>query len=122
VVEWREERMVTERFIAACAGGDLDALMAVLDTDVTGDADLGPGYPAVPVLVGREAVGRRILGFLGPASGVTLVSQPMRNRPAVVAFKDRLPAAAVWFDIAGGVITKMHAVADPKRMVGYGRR
>jgi RNA polymerase sigma-70 factor (ECF subfamily) len=118
VVEWREERMVTERFIAACAGGNLDALMQVLDADVTGDADLGPGYPPVPVLRGRDAVGRRLLGFFGPASGMTLVSQPMHGRPAVVAFKDHRPAAAVFFDIDGGVITKLHAIADPARMSG----
>ena len=32
--------LVTERFIAACAGGDLDALLAVLDRDAVGHATL----------------------------------------------------------------------------------
>src|SRR5919197_2598110 len=32
-----EQRLVAERFIAACAGGDLEALMQLLDPDVIGE-------------------------------------------------------------------------------------
>ena len=116
VVELGEQRMVTEKFIAACAGGDLEALMSVLDAEVSGDADLGPDYPKLPPLTGREPVARRLLGFFGPSSGTTLVSQPVQGEPGVVAFRDHAVAAAVRFTIRDGVITKMHAVADPKRM------
>src|SRR5439155_26620965 len=35
------EREVAERFIAACARGDLEQLLAVLDPDVAGHAELG---------------------------------------------------------------------------------
>jgi RNA polymerase sigma-70 factor (ECF subfamily) len=116
VVEEADQRMVTERFIAACAGGDVDALMEVLDAEVTGDADLGPDYPTPPILSGRDLVARRLLGFFGPATGTTLVSQPVRGQPGVLAFRSGRLAGMVWFSIVDGMITRLHAVADPVRM------
>src|SRR5205085_1722652 len=42
-LENAEDRRVTEQFIAACSTGDLDALLGILDPDVSGEADLGGG-------------------------------------------------------------------------------
>ena len=39
-----EQHMVARKFIAACAGGNLDALLELLDPDVVGDVDLGIRY------------------------------------------------------------------------------
>src|SRR5436190_11262760 len=97
IVEQSEQRMVTERFIAACAVGDLDALMGVLADGVAGDVDLGPDYPAPPPLAGRERVARQLLGFFGPATGTTLVSEPVAGEPGVVAFRKHEVAAAMRF-------------------------
>ncbi len=46
-----EHRLVTEKFIAACAGGDLDGLLAVLAPDAWGDIDLGPAATRSPGVV-----------------------------------------------------------------------
>src|SRR5438128_61223 len=43
-----EHHEVAERFIAACAGGDVDALLRLLDPDLVGDVDLGPELPPRP--------------------------------------------------------------------------
>src|SRR5438067_5124362 len=40
VVESAEQRRVTDQFMAACATGDLDGLLAVLDPDIDGDGDV----------------------------------------------------------------------------------
>src|SRR3954471_13772198 len=37
-----EQHGIVERFIAACAGGNLHELLELLDADVGGDVDLGP--------------------------------------------------------------------------------
>src|SRR5262249_41932820 len=42
-----EHRLVTEKFIAACASGDLDGLLAVLAPDAWGDFEAGPDGPRV---------------------------------------------------------------------------
>jgi RNA polymerase sigma-70 factor, ECF subfamily len=60
-----EHRQVTEKFIAACARGDLDGLLQVLAPDVWGDFDGGPGRTA-PVTHGAGEVARRRSGRGGP--------------------------------------------------------
>src|SRR5438105_4260789 len=87
-VDSAEERDVMEQFIAACATGDLERLLAVLDPDVDGLADVG-GRTGAVTNVGRDAVARRALRFLGPDSGRTLLSLPegvvaVQNGAAVV--------------------------------------
>lgn len=54
-VEITRQRILTERFIAACAGGDITELMAVLDPDVVGVATL-EGHGPFLRLEGRSAV------------------------------------------------------------------
>jgi RNA polymerase sigma-70 factor (ECF subfamily) len=71
-VEAAEEREVAERFIAACAGGDIEGLLSVLDPDVVGHAEIGIA-PHVDV-EGRENVAPRVLALFGPQTSSTLVS------------------------------------------------
>ena len=62
-----EQQRVAQRFIAVCAGGDLDALVELLDPDVVGDVELGPGAPHAP-LHGRDVIAPNLLKFFGPKS------------------------------------------------------
>src|SRR5262252_6251899 len=83
-----EHRLVTEKFIAAATGGDLDGLLAVLAPDAWGDVDYGPetARPHV-VVIGAVRVARHLLHFWGP--GTTLVSHPVGTQPAVLGFTGR---------------------------------
>jgi hypothetical protein len=72
-----EQHHVAAGFIAACAGGDLGALMRLLDPDVVGEVDLGTAGPPRRPLHGNHVVSRGLLGYFGPQTGVTLVSQPV---------------------------------------------
>src|SRR5262249_61125856 len=76
-----EHRLVTEKFIAACANGDLNGLLEVLAPDAWGDVDYGPiaARPHV-VVAGAARVARNLLHFWGPAT--TLVSLPLGGHPA----------------------------------------
>jgi len=56
-------RIVAERFIAACAGGDIAELMTLLDPDIAGEATLVGHGPLVTV-TGRPEVAQRLLGLL----------------------------------------------------------
>ena len=67
-----EHQMVADRFIAACAGGDLSALMAVLDPDVVGEAVL-LGHGPILELSGRQRVATRILNLFGPGTDTVMV-------------------------------------------------
>jgi len=103
---------VTERFIAACADGDLAGLLAVLDPDVSGTLDVRGDV----VVRGSSNVARNLLRFWGGHG--TLVSQPVGGRPAVLAFADRELAMVFVLTFDGKRITEIHGIADPAK-VGF---
>ncbi|MCV7174376.1 RNA polymerase sigma factor SigI [Mycolicibacterium sphagni] len=109
-VDHDEHQLVTERFIAACAGGDLAALTEVLAPDVWGVGTI-LAEPAPPPQVnhGREAVGTNLLRYL---TGATLVSGPV-GRPVALAFSERRLFAVVVLTIRDRLVTKIEATADP---------
>ena len=110
-----EDRLVTQKFIAACANGDLSGLLEVLAPDAWGDVDLGPGASTVPAVVtGAERVARNLLRFWG--QGATLVSQPVGGQPAVLAFLGRQLAAVLVFTMRGEIIQAVHVIGDPAKL------
>jgi RNA polymerase sigma-70 factor, ECF subfamily len=110
-----EHRLVTDKFIAAAAGGDLDGLLAVLAPDAWGDVDLGPDDPrARGVVHGAERVARNLLHFWGPYA--TLVSHPVGGEPALLAFIDRALAGVLVFTMRGEKIQAVHVIGDPRKL------
>jgi RNA polymerase sigma-70 factor (ECF subfamily) len=111
-IEPAAHRALAERFIAACAGGDVSAVMELLDPDVVGRIDAG--YGGQPqVRQGRNTVARTIIAFLGPYSGIVLVSRPSPGAPGVLAFLHGQLGLAFDFDVHDGLITHIEAVRDP---------
>jgi RNA polymerase sigma-70 factor (ECF subfamily) len=104
-VEPAEHRRVTRAFIEACSTGDLDALMGVLDRDVSGEVDARSGV----VTHGADRVGRNILRYWGRPDTV-LVPQPVCGQPAVLAFVNRRLAGLLALSIDDGRITKIHVL------------
>jgi RNA polymerase sigma-70 factor (ECF subfamily) len=111
-----EHRRVTEKFITACANGDLNGLLEVLNPDVWGEVDLGPDVPAPPVAVGSDLVARNLLSYWGP--GATLVSHPIGDQPALLAFRDRQLAAVLVLTMRDDLIASIHVISDPRK-VGF---
>ncbi len=112
-IEPAEHRRVTETFIAACAGGDLNGLIALLDPEVEGDGTPGGWVPAFKPIVGADRVAPNLLRLFGPASGFTLVSARLRDQPAVIASRQQQVAAVLLFELHGDRIHHIHAVGDP---------
>ncbi|HEX2399736.1 MAG TPA: nuclear transport factor 2 family protein [Mycobacterium sp.] len=107
-----QHRAVVERFIAACAVGDIAELMAVLDPDVNGHAEL-IGFGTVADLSGRPAVAQRLIGMFGPGTGTLLVPVAVEGDAAVVAYAHGRVAAVVRFDHEGGRIRHLRSVVIP---------
>jgi RNA polymerase sigma-70 factor, ECF subfamily len=112
-----EHHAVTEKFIAACANGDLDALLAVLAPDAWGDIDLGPGGPVREMVHGAARVARNLLRFWGPA---TLVSQPLAGQPALLGFRGRDLAGVLVLGMRGDVVESVHVIADRRKLAALG--
>ncbi len=106
-----EHLLVTERFITACANGDLEALTAVLDPAVWGVGNiLGDLAPPPQINHGPEEVGRNLLRYLG--HGATLVNGPV-GEPVLLAFADRRLFAVIVLTVRDNRVLKIEATVDP---------
>ncbi|RDH74813.1 RNA polymerase sigma factor SigI [Mycolicibacterium moriokaense] len=106
-----EHQLVTEKFITACANGDLAALTAVLDPTVWGVGTVvGDGAPPAQVNHGPTEVGRNLLRYLG--GGATLVNGPV-GEPVLLAFTRGRLFAVIVLTIRDGLVHKIEATVDP---------
>lgn len=108
-----EHRLVTEKFIAACATGDLEGLLEVLDPGAWGDFDMGPGGTrGIGVVRGATRVARHLLYYWGPPA--TLVTHPIGGQPALLGFTGRALGGVLVFTMRGGKIQSVHVIGDPR--------
>ncbi|MGE2817546.1 RNA polymerase sigma factor SigI [Mycobacterium heidelbergense] len=111
-----EHQLVAEKFITACANGDIAALTAVLDPTVWGVGTvLADPAPPPQVNHGPHAVATNLMRYLGPE--VTVVSGPA-GQPVLLAFAQRRLFAAIVLTIRGRLVTKIEAIADPSARIG----
>lgn len=111
-------QLVTEKFITACADGDLAGLTAVLDPTVWGRGTvLADPAPPAQVNHGPKPVATNLMRYLGP--GATLVSIPAEAAESVLlAFADRRLFAVVVLTVRDGLVTRIEATADPAARAG----
>jgi RNA polymerase sigma-70 factor (ECF subfamily) len=98
-VDDTEHQLVTERFIAACSTGDLDALLRVLHPDVWGTGSFAGTQRERR---GHADVAAGLLRYLGRA---TIVAAP----PLLIAYVDRRELAVLRLTVAGDLVTKIVA-------------
>jgi RNA polymerase sigma-70 factor (ECF subfamily) len=111
-VEPEEQRRVTERFIAACADGDVAALLAVLDPAVTGDGDGG----ARRHVDGPDEVAAAVLHHLGPDSGTVLLPLPLGDRIGLVVLRGGRLGAFLTLMIRDGRIHHLEVAASRRAL------
>jgi RNA polymerase sigma-70 factor (TIGR02957 family) len=127
------QRRVTERFLEATSGGDLDALMRVLAPGVTLVAD-GGGRALAPrrPVRGAEKVARfllavateertaRFLQSVGaePSLDVRVHLAQVNGEPGVVVTSGGRPISALVLDVAGDLVQTIHLVANPEKLAG----
>jgi RNA polymerase sigma factor (sigma-70 family) len=107
------QRAVVDAFLAAARGGDLEALLAVLDPDVVVRADLAP--PGVPREVrGARAVAERALDFSRRAE----FARPalVNGAAGLVAARHGEPISVLGFTIANDKIVEIDILTDPERL------
>jgi RNA polymerase sigma-70 factor (ECF subfamily) len=108
-----EHRAVTEKFLTACATGDIGSLLEVLDPDAWGEFALGPEATRPgPVVTGAERVARNLVRFWG--EGATLVSLSGGGLPTLLGFVDRTLTAVLVLNMRGQRIQAVQVIADPR--------
>lgn len=99
---------LAESFIAACAGGDIDALVAMLDPDVTSSSMSVDGR-VLGHSEGAQNVTNDMIKLFGPGSGARLVPLPVEESPGMVAVV-RGQIGIIRLDEADDVIQHIRAV------------
>jgi RNA polymerase sigma factor (sigma-70 family) len=116
-----KQRELVNAFFRAARAGDFEGLLAVLDPEVVLRSDFGARRPAAaapPVVIGATAVARTALLAAVPAE-----LQPVRinGTAGVVVIINNRPFAIMAFTVTGGLISEIHALADPARVPGLSR-
>ncbi|MET9242512.1 RNA polymerase sigma-70 factor [Nonomuraea sp. NPDC003709] len=113
-------QQATERFLAACLGGDLEALLEVLAPDVTMVSD-GGGLTGAPrkAIHGHEYVARAIviLSKRMPGDSHAQVLQ-VNGGPGIVVRSGRTPVLAITLHVLDGAIKTVHVVSNPEKLAG----
>ena len=118
LVDPARQRAVVDAFLAAARGGDVAALLAVLDPDVVLRADTAGG----PVLAtgahevaGRAAMVARLAAHVRPVL--------VNGLPGVLAATaDGEPMSVMAFTVAGDRIVEIDSIADPHRLAALNLR
>jgi len=110
------QREVIDAFLAAARGGDLEALLAVLDPDVVVRADRGGVPPGVSrELRGARAVAEQALTF----SRLVRFARPVlvNGAAGIVSWlPEGQPFSVMGFTIRRGKIVEIDILADPARL------
>ncbi|MFJ4688478.1 RNA polymerase sigma-70 factor [Streptomyces sp. NPDC091377] len=117
-VDPARRRDLTERFLAAAADGDLDALMELLAPDVrlVGDSG-GKAKAPLRILESADKVSRFILGAARqsiPDLSFTWVE--VNGGPAVLALSGGKPDAVFQMDVLDGRIQAVYVVRNPEKL------
>ncbi|OMI33660.1 RNA polymerase sigma factor SigJ [Streptomyces sparsogenes] len=116
----RVRREVTERFMAAALGGDLDALLRILSPEVTlwGDGG-GKAAGGLRPLHGRDKVARLLAG-LAPRSGkgLRIAYRRVNGDPSALLLAGDTPYAVLVLDLTpdGDQVCGIYAVANPDKL------
>jgi RNA polymerase sigma-70 factor (TIGR02957 family) len=118
-----ERRRVTEEFLSAALGGDLDRLLAVLAPDVVLVTDGGGKRTAARrPIEGAAPVARFLVGIGGrPYDGVaveemTVELADLNGMPGVVIRGGGQALSALVAEVADGRIQAVHLVANPDKL------
>jgi RNA polymerase sigma-70 factor (ECF subfamily) len=118
----RSQQEVTERFVAACAGGDVEALVAAPAPEAVLISDGGGKATAERrPIVGADEVARFLVGIA--AQGATVPDArieiaEVNGAPGIVAWSGKDPFLSVSLMQAGGRIEQVLIVRNPDKLTG----
>jgi RNA polymerase sigma-70 factor, ECF subfamily len=113
-----ERAALTERFVAACQGGDLSALIATLADDIVLRSDGGgKTLAALRPVHGASNVARYLLGIMQKVpEGYAYRFALVNNEPAAIGLLDGRPHSVLTIDIAEGKVRSIALVVNPDKL------
>ncbi|MGY3199578.1 RNA polymerase sigma-70 factor [Streptomyces sp. TE5632] len=112
-------RELTERFLAAAAGGDLEELLELLAPDVRLVGDSGGKVPAtLRVLETADKVGRFVLGVARKSLRGDFSARflELNGGPAALLLAGGTPDSVVQLDVADGRVQAVYIIRNPDKL------
>jgi RNA polymerase sigma-70 factor (ECF subfamily) len=118
----RAQREVTERFLAAAVGGDVESLLAALAPGVVLVSDGGGRVKAARrPIEGADKVAR-FLAAIGPLGaevpGLRVDVAEVNGAPAVLAWTDEGPFMALQLVVVDGLVEQVFYIGNPEKLRG----
>ncbi len=120
-----EQRLLTERFLAASERGDLASLTAVLASDVVSWSDGGAKAKAARLPIpGRERVARFLAGLLrqAPARGIRAEPIELNGGAALLLWTGDALHGVLALDGRDGLIEELRFIINPDKLAYLRRR
>ncbi|GAB17204.1 putative RNA polymerase ECF-type sigma factor [Gordonia effusa NBRC 100432] len=115
-----EQQQVTERFLAAVAGGDMQALLTVLAPDVVLVADGGGIVNAVRrPITGATGVARLLGGLARVAPDAAVEVGLVNGAPGGRIIVGGQLDTVVGVTIEDGLITRIYAIRNPEKLIRF---
>jgi len=112
----RHGRELTDRFLVACATGDLTGLLAMLSDDVVVWTDGGGKVrAALRPVVGPHRSSRFLVNVAKKGQGVPRATVP-NGQPATVFVDEGVVVAALVLDIMEGAIVGVRVISNPDKL------
>jgi RNA polymerase sigma-70 factor (ECF subfamily) len=115
--QWRR---LVDRFFTAARAGDVDGLVEILTDNVTSTADGGGKVAAARrVVSGRERTANyaaRVFSRNLAQAGLRMDVAEVNGEPAMLAFDGDTLAGVLCFEVTGGRIAALRAMANPDKL------
>jgi RNA polymerase sigma-70 factor (ECF subfamily) len=115
------QQEVTERFLAAAVGGDVETLLAAMSPGVVLVSDGGGKVKAARrPIVGADKVARFLaaIGPVGAGLGLQVGMAEVNGAPAVVAWSDEGPYMALQLVLVDGLVEQVFYMGNPDKLAG----
>ncbi|MCX5380625.1 RNA polymerase sigma-70 factor [Streptomyces sp. NBC_00091] len=119
-----ERERITQRFLSACAGGDLNTVLELLAPDVTAWSDGGGKVTAGRrPLYGADHVGRFLIGVMSKPSmaGIAVTAAVINGELGVLALVDGEPIGSLTYDLEDGLMRNIRIQVNPDKLAGLRR-
>jgi RNA polymerase sigma-70 factor, ECF subfamily len=112
-----QQAAIVRNFKQAWEAKDIDALIGLLDPDVTATGDGGGLATTVRrPLEGAGQLARGLVELAGRHADLTILERTVNGQPGLVAERDGVVVTVYAFDIAGDRITHIWAVRNPEKL------
>ncbi|WP_406448089.1 RNA polymerase sigma factor SigJ [Streptomyces sp. NBC_00876] len=120
-VDPARRRDLTERFLAAAAGGDIEDLLVLLAADVrlVGDSG-GKSKAPLRILESADKVGRFLFAVAhGPVPDQEIRFLELNGGPAALVLSGGRPDSVIQLEVLDGVVQCVYVIRNPDKLIQF---